>query len=116
MSDMTLNEYQEKAKGTASYGLDGQEYTVLGLVNEAGEVAGVVKKYIRGDYDNPDDEGQAYEIMRKKLSKELGDVFWYLSTCAHEFGYTLEEIAQMNLNKLSDRKERGVIKGNGDER
>lgn len=116
MVHMTLNEYQEKANGTADYGLDGQEYTVLGLVNEAGEVAGVVKKYIRGDYDNPDDEGQAYKTMREKLAKELGDVFWYLATCASEFGYTLEEIAQMNLDKLADRQERNMIKGDGDER
>lgn len=113
---MTLDEYQEKAKETAQYGLEGQDYVLWGLVNEAGEVAGVIKKYIRGDYDNPDDEGQAYKTMREKISKELGDVMWYLSACAHEFNFTLDEIAQMNLDKLADRKERGVIKGNGDER
>lgn len=113
---MTLNEYQEKAKETAQYGLEGQEYTLLGLLNEAGECAGVVKKYIRGDYDNPNDDGIAYKVMKEKLGKELGDVFWYLAMCASEFNYTLEEIAQMNLDKLSDRQERGVIKGNGDER
>ena len=113
---MTLNEYQEKAKKTAQYGLDGQEYTLLGLINEAGECAGVVKKYIRGDYDNPENEGEAYETMRAKLSKELGDVLWYLATCTHEFGFTLEEIAQINLDKLSDRQQRNVIKGSGDNR
>lgn len=113
---MTLNEYQDNAAKTANYGLEGQEYTLLGLINEAGECAGVVKKYIRGDYDNPDDEGQAYETARNKLSKELGDVFWYLAMCAKEWGYTLDEIAQMNLDKLADRQERNVIKGDGDDR
>lgn len=113
---MNLNEYQDNASKTAQYGLDGQEYTVLGLVNEAGEVAGVVKKYIRGDYDNPDDEGQAYKTMREKLGYELSDVLWYLAMCAKEFKFTLEEIAQMNLDKLADRQERNMIKGDGDER
>lgn len=113
---MTLNEYQENAAKTANYGFEGQEYTLLGLVNEAGECAGVIKKYIRGDYDNPENDGIAYEVAREKLSKELGDVLWYLAMCAKEFKFTLDEIAQMNLDKLSDRQERNVIKGNGDER
>lgn len=113
---MTLNEYQDNAAKTANYGLEGQEYTVLGLVNEAGEVAGVIKKYIRGDYDNADDEGEAYKVVQHKMSKELGDVFWYLAMCAKEFGFSLEDIAQWNLDKLADRQERNMIKGDGDDR
>lgn len=114
---MQLNEYQEKAKETAEYHENTESvfedisYTVLGLTNEAGEVAGVLKKFLRGDYTD-NNESDWY----KDVSKELGDVLWYLAMCASEFGYGLDEIAQMNLDKLSDRKNRGVIKGNGDNR
>ena len=114
---MQLNEYQDKAKETAEYHenteskLEDMSYTVLGLVNEAGETAGVLKKFLRGDYTE-DNESDWY----KDLAKELGDTLWYLAVVADEFSFTLDEIAQMNLDKLADRKERGVIKGSGDDR
>ena len=39
-----------------------------------------------------------------------------LARVAAEYGYTLEQLAELNIAKLSSRKARGVIKGNGDER
>ncbi len=48
--------------------------------------------------------------------KELGDVLWYIAASAKELGFTLEQVAQLNLKKLADRKERGVIKSEGDNR
>jgi NTP pyrophosphatase (non-canonical NTP hydrolase) len=50
------------------------------------------------------------------MAKELGDVLWYCAGLAEELGYTLQEIAQMNILKLQSRQRRGVIQGNGDER
>jgi hypothetical protein len=50
------------------------------------------------------------------LSKEVGDVFWYLARFAEEIGYPLSNIAEGNLAKLTARKERGVIGGSGDNR
>ena len=47
---------------------------------------------------------------------ELGDVLWYIATCAYEFNLTLEEIAENNVLKLKSRSERGVIHGSGDNR
>ena len=45
---ITANEYQEKCKSTAIYPKrDAIAYLSLGLVSEAGEVAGKVKKHIR---------------------------------------------------------------------
>jgi len=110
---MDLNEYQDKAKKT-DLGTIAKEnnfdYYALGLVNEAGEVAGKIKK-IHRDYD-----GEVTDEYRKELAKEMGDVLWYLSALCEKFNLTLEEIAQMNIDKLYSRMERDQIKGNGDNR
>jgi len=110
---MDLNEYQEKAKKT-DLGTIAKEnnfdYYALGLVNEAGEVAGKIKK-IHRDYD-----GEVTEEYRKELAKEMGDVLWYLSALCNKFNLTLEEIAQGNIDKLYSRLERNQINGNGDNR
>lgn len=108
---MTLNEYQQKALETAIYPEQYKViYPALGLTGEAGEVADKVKKIIR------DGNGKLSDEKRKEIAKEVGDVCWYIATMAHDIGYTLEEICQMNYEKLSSRKERGVIGGNGDNR
>ena len=106
---MNLNDYQQKALETAIYPegtQKGLEYTILGLASEAGEVAGKYAKWIRDGGEYPMDD----------IAKELGDVLWMLACCAWEHGYSLEEVAQMNLDKLSSRKERGVLQGSGDDR
>ncbi|MDR2976090.1 MAG: nucleoside triphosphate pyrophosphohydrolase family protein [Streptococcaceae bacterium] len=83
---------------------------VLGLTGEAGEVADKVKKLIR------DKDGKISEADRKFLSLELGDLLWYLATCARYLGLSLEDVANANLGKLSSRLERDMIGGAGDER
>ncbi len=83
-------------------------YMLLGLCNEAGEVAGKYKKVLRGDV--------TLDEVREDLGKELGDVLWYLAGAATMCGLTLGDLAQGNLTKLQDRKERGLIQGNGDNR
>jgi NTP pyrophosphatase (non-canonical NTP hydrolase) len=108
---MEFNQYQEEALKTAIYPMDrGLEYTTLGLVSEAGEVAGKVKKIIR------DKDGILTDSDRVEIAKELSDVLWYVATVAHELGYDLDELAVMNVNKLRDRANRGVLGGSGDNR
>lgn len=122
---MTLNEYQHAAgktnKGTALYVLNEPQlngkslrringmYNALALNGEAGELAEKIKKAAR---DGVLDE----EAHRVAVGKELGDVLWYASQLARDFGFTLDEIAEMNLKKLRDREARGVLSGSGDER
>jgi phosphoribosyl-ATP pyrophosphohydrolase len=77
----------------------------LGLCDESGEVAGKIKKELRGD--EPDDYG---------LLKEMGDALYYFTILMNRKNFTLEEIMGVNAAKLSDRKERGVIQGSGDNR
>ncbi len=83
---------------------------LLGLVGEAGEVAEKFKKLIR------DKEGVISATDKGEIAKELGDVLWYVSALSHYLGFTMEEVAQMNLDKLSSRKKRGIQRGNGDNR
>lgn len=108
---MNLNEYQEAALTTAVYPEDKRIiYPALGMCGEAGEVADKVKKVIR-------DNNQSFDTARKiEIAKEIGDVLWYCATMAHDLGFTLESIAQMNISKLQSRKERGMIGGSGDNR
>jgi len=85
-------------------------YCVGKLNGESGEAAEIVFKAFRGNL------GQLSDEERIKLAKELGDIQWYVANIADLIGYKLEDIMQMNIDKLQDRKERGVIHGYGDER
>jgi len=108
---MTLNEYQEHALETAIYPAESRIiYPTLGLTGEAGEVADKVKKIIRDNHKEATPEKKA-EIM-----KEIGDVLWYCATLSHDLGYTLDEVAQTNVDKLRSRMERSKITGSGDNR
>jgi len=114
---LTFNEYQEWAKATADYPGDRGDgkaafvpglYPALGLNGEAGEVAEKIKKFWR--------DGNAYDETRAAIRKELGDVLWYLSETARQWGIKLDDVAAGNIAKLADRKSRGVLAGSGDNR
>ena len=85
-------------------------YPTMGLMNEAGEVAGKIKKIFR------DQNGQITEEDRQSLKNELGDVLWYLTQICTELGLTLEGVAETNITKIFSRQERGKLGGDGDNR
>jgi NTP pyrophosphatase (non-canonical NTP hydrolase) len=108
--DLTLNQYAERAMATAVYTdivPDRLSYACLGLVEEAGEVAGKRKKQLRDGDKGP---------SRADMIKELGDVLWYAAAVARELDVSLEDVAQANLSKLASRAEKGTIHGQGDDR
>ncbi|MBI5839876.1 MAG: nucleoside triphosphate pyrophosphohydrolase family protein [Chloroflexi bacterium] len=109
---MNFTDYQTKSRKTAGYPAIGHPviYPALGLVNEAGEVAGKIKKIFR------DKEGVISEADKDALKAELGDVLWYIAQVATELDLSLDEIAEYNIAKLLDRLERGKIRGDGDNR
>lgn len=109
---MDFLEYQMKARQTAKYPVIGHAviYPTLGLTNEAGEVAGKIKKIFR------DKEGVISEADRLALQSELGDVLWYLAQVATELDLSLDQIAVQNIHKLLDRLARDKIHGEGDNR
>ncbi|HMN29787.1 MAG TPA: nucleoside triphosphate pyrophosphohydrolase family protein [Caldilineaceae bacterium] len=112
MTSNTLTTYQEQSRKTWRLVHTDHPivYPTLGLVNEAGELAGKVKKIFR------DKQGQISAEDRTALKYELGDVLWYLAQICTELDLTLEEVAAANLTKLFDRLERGTIAGEGDHR
>jgi len=113
---MDFNEYQKRAVSTAVYPnvntgtLEAIMYCALGLCGEAGEIAEKVKKLYR------DSGGKITEEFKAALLKELGDPLWYIAAMGNEVGFDLQQIAQTNVDKLSSRKERGVLGGSGDNR
>ena len=80
-------------------------YPALGLAGEAGEVANKVKKMLRDD-----------NLDKNAIASEIGDVLWYAAMLSKDLNIELHDVAMKNLEKLYDRKERGTIQGNGDER
>ena len=113
---MNIDEYQEKAKKydffeeTEDFNKVAFLEKVLGIVGEAGETADKIKKIIRDKSGKPTD-GDKVEI-----TKELGDILWYLANIARYMGVTMTEVAQMNLDKLESRRERNKLHGEGDNR
>jgi|TARA_R110000765_G_scaffold364177_2_gene454405 NTP pyrophosphatase (non-canonical NTP hydrolase) len=114
MEAPTINsfaDYQNASAKTAVYPEEKSlEYLTLGLSSEAGEIAGKVKKIIR------DDGGKMDWQKKEEITKECGDVLWYLSQLINSLGCELEGVAQDNVCKLYSRMERGKIKGSGDNR
>lgn len=108
---MELNDYQLAALATAIYPQDKRIiYPLIGLAGETGEVADKIKKEIR------DRNGEFAADSRREIALEIGDVMWYLASLASDLGYTLDEIAQMNIEKIQSRKQRDKIHGEGDNR
>ena len=131
IKDMTIKEYQESTQKTAVYpriewfesykdnekddesvlkyvSTIGWTYPIIGLTGEVGELSNKLKKVIRdnkGKIKNPDD-----------LADEIGDIMWYISQLCNELGLNLEEIMELNIKKLSDRKKRNKLHGSGDKR
>ena len=104
---MKLNEYQRKAKETLEPNCNNIYYLTIGLAGESGEVAEKIKKGIRNNGGKLDVDA---------IVKELGDVLWYIAILADFLEVSLEEVAGINIAKLADRKKRGVIKSEGDDR
>jgi len=104
---MNVKEYEDFVKSMKVYPeKHAIVYPTLGLAGEAGEIAEKVKKWMRGDKD----------LDKDALLSELGDPLWYITSLALDLGYTLQEVIDRNVDKLSSRKERGVIRGSGDNR
>ena len=113
---MNLDKYQKRAaefdlfETSVDLKAPGFLEKVLGIAGEAGEVTDKIKKIIR------DKGGYASEEDRAEIAKELGDVLWYVANVARYLGVSLSDIAEGNIKKLSSRKNRNKLHGEGDNR
>ena len=108
---MALNfeEYSKIANSTKLYE-DKIIYPCLGLAGESGEVCDKVKKVLR------DNAGIFSKERKENIMYELGDVLWYVNAIATDLGFTLEEVAKCNNDKLLRRLKENKIHGDGDKR
>ena len=99
---MNFRQYQNLSQTTAGH-LNGGDaklnlgISTLGIVGEAGEVSEIVKKYI----------GHGHLIDIDKITKELGDVLWYIADVAAQLGIDLDDVATRNIDKLKMRYPQG---------
>lgn len=93
---MEVNKYQEEAMRTLNPELNKKDVlinSVMGLCGEAGEAIDIVKKWL----------AQGHELDKERLTKELGDIAWYLAEAATALDISLEQIFQANIDKLRKR-------------
>ncbi len=109
---MNFQEYQEQSRKTAIYPKVGDNfvYPILGIAGESGEVAEKVKKVLR------EKNGIIDEEAKREITKELGDLLWYMSQLASELEISFDYVAQKNITKTQSRMERRTLLGNGDNR
>jgi len=110
---MTFEEYQKQALTTAIPNPDplmDKTIWAMGISGEAGEVLEKWKKIVAYK------DGKISDEDKQELKKELGDVVWYIAVLADRLDLSLEEVMQLNVDKLKDRQKRGKLKGAGDNR
>lgn len=120
---MKLNEYQDLANEFATSDLP-DDYAFTNGASEMGETMGKFAKFQRKHgvsllYSITACKGPVADDefkLNADVKKELGDELWQLQRKATVCGFTLEELATSNLDKLTSRLNRGVICGKGDNR
>ena len=97
---MEINDYQKLAMRTLNPKLTKNEVlinAVMGLCGESGEAIDIVKKWF----------AQGHELNKDNLSKELGDIAWYLAEAATALDLDLDDIFKANIEKLKKRYPEG---------
>jgi NTP pyrophosphatase (non-canonical NTP hydrolase) len=92
---MTLNEYQELAARTINPELTVSQqvrHALFGIASETGELLGLWQKAMQG-----------HDINDEHMLKECGDILWMLAELLTAKGYTLDDVARMNIDKLKAR-------------
>ena len=128
---LNLDEYQRLVTTTTSPNDCPDEYKklypLLGLFGEAGEYAEKILTSVCMLINGSQINEKLKKILRDKkgnfdqdtvllIIKELGDQLWYIAKAAEDLGYSLNEVAIINLNKAINRQENNKVLGNGDER
>ena len=86
-----------RGEDTPEIELGGVLNAALGLSGEVGEFNDIIKKWIFHE--------KQLDIDHAK--KEAGDICWYLAMLCESFGWSLDEIMQINIDKLKARYPEG---------
>ena len=96
---MTLQEYQNAAARTINRDLctwEIESHALHGMVSEIGELHGLYQKVYQG-----------HEADTAHLKKELGDLLWFIAEYCTAMDWDLDEVAQLNIDKLKARYPEG---------
>ena len=96
---MTGNEYQYLASRTINTNLtvrDMELHAMHGMAGEIGELHSIYQK-----------EYQGHDVDLEHIKKELGDLLWFIAEYCTSYDWNLEEIMQMNIDKLKKRYPNG---------
>ncbi len=102
---MTIQQYQEEVKRTVNNSLTKEEKIknfCFGLGGETGELLDLFKKHFY--------HGHTFDEIA--IKKEIGDILWYVSNIANEYNFKLDEIMELNIEKLKQRYPNGFSKSN----
>ena len=92
---MTGNEYQKLAARTMGEGWSHSNYihhALHGMVGEIGEIHSIYQKRYQG-----------HDADSEHLKKELGDLLWFIAEYCTANEWRLEDIMQINIDKLKAR-------------
>lgn len=90
---MEFNEYQKAAHETLTDDEQVLTNLAIGLASESGAVLELIQNYtFRGQ-----------SLTKEDLTKELGDVLWYISQIAEWANLSFEEVAQKNLQHVDEK-------------
>lgn len=92
---MTGNEYQKLAARTINRDLnilEQEKHAIHGMVGEIGEIHSIYQKVYQG-----------HEIDTDHLKKELGDLLWFIAEYCTAMAWDMEDVMQMNIDKLRKR-------------
>ena len=117
---MTLNDYQQRAMSTCTESSNNFAYMLSGLTAEVGEINDKIAKGIRKGLISINNNNLCFDNclpeFLEELTKEVGDTLWFVASMAQTLGCSLDHVGEINIAKLADRKQRGVIVGEGDNR
>ena len=109
---MKFDEYQELASRTVptQIPIEQECHALHGMVAEIGELHSIYQKRYQGHTEDTEEH-------RKK---ELGDLLWFVAEYCTSQGWSLDEIARLNIDKLKSRyptgfeSERSLHRAEGD--
>lgn len=93
------SEYQQLASRTINKNLNWKEledHALHGMVGEIGEIHSIFQKVYQG-----------HPLSYDHIEKELGDLLWFIAELCTVYHWNLDNVMQMNIDKLKARYPEG---------